>query len=222
MIKKSFDFTFSLFGIILSLPVWFLISLAILIEDGWPVLYSQERMGKDCRIFKAFKFRSMVKEAEKDTGPIQASEDDCRVTKVGRVLRALAMDELPQLINILRGDISFVGPRALRPEEREVWDNSSRRVFDYPHFQERAKIRPGLTGVAQIFAPRDISRKDKFEYDVWYIRNQSFWLDIYVIILSFLVTFRGKWELRRSKFTFLGRGLKVVIQSQLGESLDKD
>lgn len=216
--KKVFDFAFSLFGIILSLPVWFLISLAILVEGGWPILYSQDRMGKDCRIFKAFKFRSMVREAEKYTGPIQASEDDSRVTKVGRVLRALAMDELPQLLNILRGDISFVGPRALRPEEKEVWDNSLRKVSDYPNFQERIKTKPGLTGIAQVFAPRDIPRKEKFKYDVWYIRNQGFWLDLYVIILSFLVTFRGKWELRRSKFTFLGRRLKEKIQSQLSQS----
>jgi lipopolysaccharide/colanic/teichoic acid biosynthesis glycosyltransferase len=218
MIKKAFDFTFSLFGIILSLPVWFLISLAILIEDGWPVLYSQERMGKDCRIFRTFKFRSMVKEAEKHTGPIQASEDDCRVTKVGRFLRDLAIDELPQLLNILQGDISFVGPRALRFEEREVSDNFSRKAFDYPNFQERAKIEPGLTGIAQVFAPRDISRKEKFEYDVWYIRNRSFWLDIYIIIVSFLITFRGNWGLKKSKFTLLGRRLKERIQSQLGKS----
>ena len=215
MIKKVFDFTFSLFGMIFSLPVWLLISLAILIEDGWPVFYSQERMGKDCRIFKVLKFRSMVKEAEKYTGPIQASKDDSRVTKVGRVLRILAMDELPQLVNILRGNISFVGPRALRPEEKEIWNSSSKRAFDYPHFQERSKTEPGLTGIAQVFAPRDIPREEKFKYDAWYTRNQSFWLDIYIIILSFLITFRGKWELRRNKFTSLGRRLKERIQSQL-------
>lgn len=200
------------------MPIWFMITLAILIEDGWPVLYSQERMGKDCIIFKALKFRSMVKDAEKHTGPIQAKEDDQRVTKVGRMMRSLAMDELPQLINILRGDISFVGPRALRSEEIEVSDNVLKKAFSYPHFEERSKTKPGLTGVAQVFAPRDIPREEKFKYDAWYIRNQSFWLDIYIIILSFLVTFRGKWELRRSKFNSLGRSLKKLIQSQLGES----
>jgi lipopolysaccharide/colanic/teichoic acid biosynthesis glycosyltransferase len=125
---------------------------------------------------------------------------------------------LPQLINILRGDISFVGPRALRSEEIEVADNVLKKALDYPHFEERSKIKPGLTGVAQVFAPRDISRKEKFGYDAWYIRNQNFWLDIYIIILSFLVTFRGKWELRKSKFNYLGRSLKELIQSQLGES----
>jgi len=218
MIKRVFDFTFSLFGIILSLPIWLMITLAILIEDGWPVLYSQERMGKDCRTFKAFKFRSMVKDAEKHTGPIQAKEDDRRVTKVGKVLRSLAMDQLPQLINILRGDISFVGPRALRSEEIEVADNVLKKALDYPYFEERSRIRPGLTGVAQVFAPRDISRKEKFGYDAWYIRNQNFRLDIYIIILSFLVTFRGKWELRKSKFNYLGRSLKELIQSRLGAS----
>ena len=218
MIKKFFDFSFSLFGIIFSLPVWFLISLAILIEDGWPVLYSQDRVGKGGRIFKAFKFRSMIKGAEEDTGPIQASEDDSRVTRVGRVLRATAMDELPQLFNIFRGDISFVGPRALRLEEREVRDNTSRKAFDYPNFNERSKVKPGLTGIAQVFAPRDISREKKFEYDIWYIKNRSFRLDVYLIILSFLITFNERWEVRRDKLTLLGGRLKQEVQSHLGES----
>lgn len=216
MIKRVFDFTLSLFGIILSLPVSILISLAILIEDGAPILYSQERFGKNCRIFMTFKFRSMVKEAERCTGPIQASEDDCRVTKVGKVLRATAMDELPQLINILRGDISFVGPRALRPEEKEVRDSFSRSIFDYPYFHERAKVKPGLTGIAQIFAPRDIPREKKFEYDAWYIRNQGFWLDAYLITFSFLITFNERWEAREDKLALLGEGLKRRVQGQLG------
>jgi lipopolysaccharide/colanic/teichoic acid biosynthesis glycosyltransferase len=155
----------------------------------------------------------MVKEAEKLTGPIQASENDYRVTKVGAILRALAMDELPQLLNILKGEISFVGPRALRFEEREVLDNSSRKVSEYPYFKERSKTKPGLTGVAQVFAPRDILRKDKFKYDAWYIKNQSFSLDLYLIILSFLITFRGKWELRKNRFHTLGRKLKEKIKS---------
>ncbi|MFX0195824.1 MAG: sugar transferase, partial [Candidatus Hodarchaeota archaeon] len=113
--KRIFDITLSISGIILSSLLYVLISLAILLEDGWPVFYFQERIGKGGRIFKALKFRSMIKDAEKELGPVQAKENDPRVTKVGRILRATALDELPQLINILKGDMSFVGPRALRP-----------------------------------------------------------------------------------------------------------
>jgi len=123
MLKRAFDFILSLSGIILSAPLWILFSLAIILEDGWPIFYRQERVGKRGRIFKVIKFRSMVKDAEKDVGPVQVKENDPRVTKAGRILRATALDELPQLLNILKGDMSFVGPRALRPEELEVRGN---------------------------------------------------------------------------------------------------
>ncbi len=202
MIKRIFDFTLALFGIVFSLPLWIIISLGVYLEDGLPVFYLQERIGKEGKIFRAIKFRSMIKDAEKKTGPIQAAEKDPRVTKLGRILRATAMDELPQLVNILKGEMSFVGPRALRPEEREVEDNTIKSVFDYPDFRERAKVKPGLTGIAQVFAPRDIDRQNKFKYDLYYIKNQSFFLDLYIILVSFLITFEGKWESRSEKFKF--------------------
>ena len=110
------------------------------------------------------------------------------------------MDELPQLWNIFRGDMSFVGPRALRPGEIEVTGNGQfEGLEDVPGFQERCRVRPGLTGIAQIFAPRDIPRRHKFRYDRIYIRRQSLGLDLRLVALSFWITFRGRWETRGSK-----------------------
>jgi lipopolysaccharide/colanic/teichoic acid biosynthesis glycosyltransferase len=115
-------------------------------------------------------------------------------------MRASAMDELPQLWNIFRGDMSFVGPRALRPGEIET-NGGGRLVHmeEIPGYVERHTVRPGLTGIAQIFAPRDVPRRWKFKYDQIYVRNQGFWLDLRLIALSFWITFRGKWETRGRK-----------------------
>jgi len=200
MLKRLFDICLSSIGIIGSLPLWVLFSLAILIEDGWPIFYLQERVGKNGKILKAIKFRSMIKGAEKETGPVQAVENDPRVTKVGKILRATAMDELPQLINILKGDMSFVGPRALRPEEKEVYGNPGEtRIEDIPGYKERLTLRPGLTGIAQVYLPTDALRTEKFRYDLLYIKKQSFLLDLKLFFLSFWITFRGKWESRQKK-----------------------
>jgi lipopolysaccharide/colanic/teichoic acid biosynthesis glycosyltransferase len=164
------------------------------------VFYRQERVGKGGRIFKAIKFRSMIKEAEKADGPVQAVENDPRVTRVGRILRATAMDELPQLFNILRGDMSFVGPRALRPHEKEVHGSSETKdIEDIPGYQERHAVRPGLTGLTQVYLPGDTSRRKKFRYDLLYIKKRSFWLDVKLMVLSFWITFRGKWESHQPK-----------------------
>ena len=132
-------------------------------------------MGKGGRVFQVLKFRSMVPDAEASSGPCQASERDPRTTRVGRWLRATAMDELPQLLSIVRGDMSFVGPRALRPGEIEVEGGGAAEALeDVPGFERRCSVPPGLTGVAQVFAPRDIPRRQKFRYDLLYIRKQSF------------------------------------------------
>jgi lipopolysaccharide/colanic/teichoic acid biosynthesis glycosyltransferase len=115
-------------------------------------------------------------------------------------MRATAMDELPQLFNILKGDMSFVGPRALRPKEKEVYGTHEEiNIEDIPGYKERLAVRPGLTGVAQVYLPTDALRKEKFQYDLEYIRNQSFLCDLKLIFLSFWITFRGKWESREKK-----------------------
>ncbi len=214
-IKRIFDYVFSVIGLILSLPLWIIIAFLILLDEGSPIFYFQDRIGKNGIIFKGIKFRSMVKTGETPAGFIQAEENDIRVTKIGEILRATAMDELPQLWNIVKGEMSFVGPRALVPREKQANEAIARSVFDVPGFSERSKIKPGLTGVAQVFAPRDINREDKFRYDIWYIKNQSLFLDLYLIILSFLVTFKRGWEVRSDKFDSLGNTLKRRIESQL-------
>ena len=199
--KRLLDIALSGAGLAASAPLWLLISAVIKLEDGGPVFFSQERVGQDGHKFAALKFRSMIVNAEAHTGPVQSAINDPRTTRVGRVLRATAMDELPQLWNILRGDMSFVGPRALRPGEIEV--NGSgvlERLEDVPGFADRCLVRPGLTGVAQIYAPRDVVRRHKFRYDRFYIRRQSFCFDLRLILLSFWITFRGKWEARHRKF----------------------
>lgn len=191
---------FSLTGIIFSMPLWFFFGLLIVTEDGWPVFFTQERVGRNGKIFRAIKFRSMIRDAEKNTGAVQSVENDPRVTKSGRIMRATAMDELPQLFNILKGDMSFVGPRALRPKEKEVYGTHEEiNIEDIPGYKERLTVRPGLTGVAQVYLPTDALRKDKFQYDIEYIRNQSFLFDLKLIFLSFWITFRGKWEARGKK-----------------------
>ena len=198
--------------------MWLLIAAAIKLEDRGPVFYTQERVGKDGKVFKVYKFRSMIPDAEKHTGPIQARENDPRVTRVGKILRATAMDELPQLWSIFKGDMSFVGPRALRPEEIEADPRSKyKRIEDFPNYSIRISVVPGLTGIAQVFAPRDVTRRNKFRYDALYVRKRSFLLDLELVFLSFLVTFSGGWEngerprrLRRWRRMLKGVGRKSV------------
>ena len=200
MAKRLLDMLLSGGGLIVSAPLWGAIAALIKIEDGGPVFFSQERVGHLGGRFEALKFRSMIIDAEARTGPIQAGENDPRITRIGRILRATAMDELPQLWNIFRGDMSFVGPRALRPGEIEVKGNGAvEKLEDVPGFADRCAVRPGLTGVAQIYAPRDVVRRRKFRYDRFYIRRQSFWFDVRLILLSFWITFRGRWEVRSRK-----------------------
>ena len=199
--KRGLDILLAGSGLIGSSPLWLLLAAVIKLEDGGPVFYSQERVGEGGRVFRAYKFRSMVPDAERNVGALQAAANDSRVTRAGRLMRATAMDELPQLWSIFRGDMSFVGPRALRPGEIEVrGDGRMEALEDVPGFAERCRVAPGLTGVAQIFAPRDIPRRQKFRYDRVYIRRRSFLLDVRLILLSFWITFRGTWEARGQKF----------------------
>jgi lipopolysaccharide/colanic/teichoic acid biosynthesis glycosyltransferase len=199
-VKRTFDATLAFCGLALSSPLWLLFAAAIKLEDGGPVFFVQDRVGRDGRVFRALKFRSMHHGAERTTGPLQARHGDSRITRVGRVMRATAMDELPQLWNIFRGDMSFVGPRALRPGEIEVDGGSPVPLEAVPGYADRILVRPGLTGVAQVYAPRDISRRSKFRYDRLYIRRRSFGLDVRLILLSFWISFRGTWESRGRKY----------------------
>lgn len=200
-LKRVFDVTLSGIGILVSTPLWFLFGVLVKAEDRGPIFYAQDRVGKHGRLFRSLKFRSMIQDADRNYGPLQASLHDPRITRIGGFLRATAMDELPQLWNIFIGDMSFVGPRALMPNEIEIaGDGSVISLEEIPGYQKRHMVRPGLTGIAQIYASRDIPRKNKFRYDLLYIRKQSFWLDVRLVLLSFWISFRGRWESREDKF----------------------
>lgn len=199
MIKRLFDVSLASVGLVLSAPLWLLIPLAIKLEDGGPVFFPQERVGHRGRTFRALKFRSMVPDAERRWGAVQATTNDPRVTRVGRLLRATAMDELPQLVNIARGDMSFVGPRPLRPGEVDATADQYLPLDAIPGYDERHGVRPGLTGLAQVYAPRDLARDQKFRYDLEYVRCASGWLDVKLILLSVWISFRGRWEQREPK-----------------------
>jgi len=195
-VKRAFDITFATVGLLVTAPLWLVIPVLIRLDDGGPVFYRQSRSGLQGREFMVSKFRSMVVDAERD-GARQAVPGDTRITRVGRWLRATAMDELPQLWNILVGDMSVVGPRALRPGEIEAdGDGTLVRLEDVPGFALRSTVRPGLTGVAQVYAARELPRRQKFRYDRLYIRRQSFWVDVQLILLSLWVSLSGNWEHR--------------------------
>jgi lipopolysaccharide/colanic/teichoic acid biosynthesis glycosyltransferase len=195
VLKRTFDVVVSGAGLVVSSPLWLLVAVAIKLQDGGPVLFAQDRVGQGGRVFKALKFRSMIVNAEAGTGPIQAHLHDRRVTPVGRLLRATAMDELPQLWNILRGDMSVVGPRPLRPGEIEIdGDGTMVRLEDIPGYDLRHRLRPGLTGLAQVYARRDIPRIEKFRLDLQYVERASFWFDVKLVLVSFWITARGRWD----------------------------
>ena len=186
-VKRMFDFCFALIGLHVSLPLWPIFSLIIWLNDGMPIFYMQERVGRDGRIFKSIKFRSMIKKAEDRTGPVWSKEEDSRIIKVGRVLRATAMDELPQLWNILKGDMSFVGPR---PERTFFVEKFIKKI---PNYEKRFDVRPGLTGMAQIYGKYDTPADEKLKYDLEYIEKMNIYLDLRLIFLSFIITLKGGW-----------------------------
>jgi lipopolysaccharide/colanic/teichoic acid biosynthesis glycosyltransferase len=147
---------------------------------------------------RVYKFRTMRPHADRTT---QATEHDPRITRVGRLLRATALDELPQLLNIWKGEMSFVGPRALPINERQRREAGADLADEHiSGFAERLRVRPGLTGLAQIWAPRDVPRRHKFKYDLVYLKQQSFWLDLKLIALSCWITVRASWEARGKKY----------------------
>jgi len=194
-------------GVVVSAPVWALFALLIRREDGGPVFFHDCRVGRGGREFGVLKFRTMTPDADARFGPLQAREGDARVTRVGRWLRATAMDELPQLWNIFVGEMSFVGPRALRPVEVEAnaGPAGARSLFDFPGARARLAVRPGLTGLAQVCAPRDLPRRGKFRYDRLYVRRASLRLDFSLIFRSFWITVTGSWEHRRRPWLRAGR-----------------
>ena len=188
VLKRILELTFSVISILFCLPFWLAIALLIKIDSRGPVFYTQSRSGRDGKLFKIIKFRSMIFNAESKTGPVWAEKEDSRITTLGKFLRRLHIDETPQLINILKGDMSIVGPRPERPYFIEKLKKT------YPFYNRRLKIRPGVTGWAQINQPFDTSVKDvnqKLKYDFYYIENISFKLDLHITFRTFWVVLRG-------------------------------
>lgn len=182
--KRAFDIAFSLFLMILAAPIMLLVAVAIKIEDGGPVFYRQKRVTRDGKVFNILKFRSMIVDAEKDGKSKPAVDGDSRITKVGRITRATRIDELPQLLNILKGDMSVVGPR---PERVEHVEEFSKELAE---FSFRTKVKGGLTGYAQIYGKYNTSAYDKLRLDLIYIEDYSFVLDIKLILMTLRIIFK--------------------------------
>ena len=178
LLKRTFDIVFSLFAIIIFSPFMILAALAVKLHDGGPVLYKQRRLTINGKEFNVLKFRSMVVDAEKKSGPVLASDDDPRITPIGRFLRKVRLDELPQLFNILKGEMSVVGPRPERPELTEKYKQ------EMPEFGFRLKVKAGLTGYAQVTGVYDTVPYDKLKMDMMYIENYSFRMDLQIILMT--------------------------------------
>jgi lipopolysaccharide/colanic/teichoic acid biosynthesis glycosyltransferase len=200
LLKRPLDILLSLPMLAMGGLISVVVAIAIKLEDRGPVFYRQQRWGRFGKTFTVLKFRTMIPDSDKKYGLKQATVNDHRITRVGRVLRACGLDELPQILSIFRGDMSFVGPRALAVGEI-IFDKNGQRV-DYektPGFHRRQVARPGLTSLATIYIPKDSPAHRKFRYDIYYVRRISFGLDLRLILLSFWISFRGKWETRQQK-----------------------
>lgn len=178
LVKRAFDIVFSLIMLIIASPFMLISAIAVKLCDGGPVLYKQKRLTIDNREFDVYKFRSMIVNAEKDGVPQLASDEDKRITPVGKFLRKCRLDELPQLLNILRGDMSVVGPRPERPELAEEYKK------EMPEFGFRLKVKAGLTGYAQVTGVYDTSPYDKLKMDLMYIENYSLRMDLQIILMT--------------------------------------
>jgi exopolysaccharide biosynthesis polyprenyl glycosylphosphotransferase len=181
-IKRAMDIILSLIGIVIASPFMLVIALAIKLYDRGPVLYKQERLTKDGQPFMIYKFRSMTTNSEA-AGARLSSKGDARVTPVGRVIRAIHFDELPQLFNILKGEMSVVGPR---PERAVIADQYTEEI---PEFILRLKVKAGLTGYAQVYGKYNTTPYDKLKLDLTYIENYSVWMDIKILFLTFKILF---------------------------------
>ena len=187
--KKIFDLLASLTILIISLPIMLVTAICILIEDGAPIFYKQLRVGKDGNRFMILKFRSMRNDAEAGGQPQWATTNDPRTTRVGRIIRKLRIDELPQILNVLKGEMSFVGPRPERPFFVK------HLCEEVPYFNMRHSIKPGITGLAQVRYQYGASVNDaiqKLQYDLYYVKNNSLFLDFLILINTFQVVLFGK------------------------------
>ena len=183
--KRFLDILLSIIGLFIGISLIVLFSILIILETPGPPIYKQERVGQNGRIFTIYKLRSMYNDAEKN-GAQWASKNDSRVTKIGAFIRRTRIDELPQLLNILKGDMSIVGPRPERPSFTIAFN------YEIPGFINRLQVKPGLTGWAQINGGYEMTPKEKLEADMYYIKNRNMLMDLKIILLTVKVVLTGK------------------------------
>ena len=181
--KRFFDIVLSLLVLVILSPVFLITAIAIKIDSKGPVLFKQERLGKGGRVFRIYKFRSMCVNAEHTGSGVYSGKGDARVTRVGRIIRATSIDELPQAVNILKGDMSFIGPRpplTYHPWPIEEYTDEQRKMFN---------VRPGITGWAQINGRKAVEWHDRIKLSVFYVEHLTMWLDIKIFFLTFFKVF---------------------------------
>lgn len=189
IIKRLLDIIFSLLFIILLSPLLIIISIIVRLNLGSPIIFTQERTGLNEKTFTVYKFRSMTDERD-ENGELLPNEE--RMTKFSKIFRSTSLDELPELFNILKGDMSFIGPRPLLTQYVELYDDEQRK---------RHNVRPGLTSYTAVNGRSSLSWQKRFEMDTWYVENMSLWLDIKILIKTFIVVFkRENTDSDRGKF----------------------
>lgn len=187
--KRCTDILFSIIWLTIASPILVFAAILIKLNSKGPVIYQQERVGRNGKIFKIYKLRTMPVDAEKETGAVWAKEDDPRATSVGRVLRKTHIDEIPQLFNVLKGEMSIVGPR---PERPEIVRDLKRIILDY---EKRLQVKPGITGIAQVWHKYDASILDvkkKIKYDLLYIRKMCLLVDLGILANTFVLVLTGR------------------------------
>ena len=186
--KRAFDLSLAAAGLLISSPIWLVLSVLIWLEDRGPVLFVKNSVGRGGTNFRQLKFRSMVRQAESETGPVLAEQGDRRILRVGRLMRKAALDELPQLVNILKGDMSFVGPRP----QRTVLVREYLR--DMPEYAARHVVAPGLAGLAQVAGSYYITPRQKLRFDRLYVKHAGLGLDLRLLAIAFLLVFYLRWK----------------------------
>ena len=182
-LKRFFDILLSFILLVIALPFLVLIAIAVKIDSKGPVIFKQQRIGKGGKVFNIYKFRSMCVGAEKTGSGVYSGKGDARVTRVGKILRATSLDEVPQLINVLKGDMSFIGPRpplTYHPWPIEEYTDEQKKMFN---------VRPGITGWAQVHGRKDVEWNKRIELNVWYVEHVSMWLDIKIVFTTVFKVF---------------------------------
>ena len=206
--KRFFDILISFLGLIICIIPMLFVALAIKIESKGPVIFKQERLGKNGKVFKIYKFRSMCVGAEQQEGGVYSGKGDKRVTKVGKFIRATSIDELPQLFNLLKGDMSLIGPRpplTYHPWPLEQYTEEQKKMF---------AVRPGITGWAQVHGRKDVEWNKRIQLNVWYVEHLTFWLDVKVFFMTIFKVFTNADN--------ENKGATVVEKPEQTTSLNED